>query len=376
MTGPRRARCLVAALWLALALATSLLPPMTGAQGGWAREPTYRYAGTYHGEWVSDSLSVALASEPGSGILLFTAKPGHLRGPLEIVVGCDGAVRIDAQAQSDSASTYTALVSAAGSLRLVDGRLNLIARATLAGRLTTHAADEGSGHVDLAADEAVTVPATGASPGGVSVAQRWQAADSALRWQLLAGEPGRLQGTWDNAGDVALPAGPGQPALRLSARGSWTAARDVAERCPWRGHATARGAVVEGQMHEETLEFVFRTTADGHLEGEGTGHASVYGGTPGGCQYTGGGAFAVRVGGEYRGGQFRVQLTDDDQPQLLVTTTCPSGQYVAPQGLLATAFGTVELAEAPGAHGEATVSGDSSGVLDVGIEPVGELAPP
>jgi hypothetical protein len=86
--------------------------------------------------------------------------------------------------------------------------------------------------------------------------------------------------------------------------------------------------------------------------------------------------FAVRVGGEYRAGRFRVQLSDDEQPQLLVTMTCPSGQYVAPQAALATAFGTVELAETPGARAQGTAGGTASGVLEVGIEPLGEMALP
>ncbi len=354
-----------------------LLPAGDGrAQSGWASEPTYRYAGAYHGEWVSTSSEVALASEAGSGIVLFTSRPASVRGIVDLEVACDGTVRLEARGHTDSTPTYAALVSTALGLRLVDGRLDLAARATLAGRLSARRAEDGSGYVEAALEEAVSAPATAAGTGGVSLGRRWHAADSRPRWQLLAGEPGRLQGTWDSAADLAIPGAAGEPALRLGARGSWSATRHSTESCPWRGQATARGAVVEGQMHEESVEFVFRLTADGRLEGEGSGRARVYGGVPGGCEFSGGGMFSVRVGGEYRAGRFRVQLTDDEQPQLLVTTTCPSGQYVAPQTALATAFGTVELAEAPGARGQSTAGGTASGVLEVGIEPLGELAPP
>ena len=104
--------------------------------------------------------------------------------------------------------------------------------------------------------------------------------------------------------------------------------------------------------------------------------ATVSGGIAGGCEYSGGGVFAVRVVGDYQPGRFRVQFSDDDQPQLLVTTTCPSGRYVAPQGLLATGFSAVEVEERAGAAGRAAADGATRGALEMSIAPQGEVAPP
>ena len=100
------------------------------------------------------------------------------------------------------------------------------------------------------------------------------------------------------------------------------------------------------------------------------------GGIAGGCEYSGGGVFAVRVVGDYQPGRFRVQFADDDQPQLLVTTTCPSGRYVAPQAVLATGLGAVEVEERPGATGRGTADGAARGVLEISIALQGEAAPP
>jgi hypothetical protein len=350
--------------------------PSPRAQAAWAAEPTYRYAGSYRGEWVSDAYDVSVVGPPASGILLFSGRPGHLRGTVDVEVGCDGGVRLGADGQTDVAPTFSALASTREGLRLVDARLDQVARAALVGRLAARVAEAGQGQVEVALEQVVTTPATGATAGAVVAERRWYDGVGSPRWQLLAGEPGRLRGTWEGGADLTLPGESPQPTVRLGARGSWTADRHAVEWCAWRGSASARGTLVEGQTHEETVDFTFRPTGDGQVVGEGSGRATVSGGVAGGCEYSGGGVFAVRVVGSYQPGRFRVQFADDDQPQLLVTTTCPSGRYVAPQGLLATSFSALEVDERPGATGRAATEGAARGVLELSIGPLGEAAPP
>jgi hypothetical protein len=299
-------------------------------------------------------------------------QPARWRGQVDLEVDCSGAVRVEVQGHTEAPVVYSALLSTAEGLRLAEGKADLVARATLDGRIATRQADGRPAVVDMAVDSTLTAPTGQSAP-----AQRFYATDISPRWQLDGGEPGRLQGAWSGLSDLTIPAEGEQPALRVGARGSWQATRHRVEDCPWRGRASARGALVEGQMHEEAGEFTFRPGANGQFEGEGTGRARVYGGTPGGCEYSGGGGIAFRVAGRLEGGRFQLHLTDDDQPQLLVATDCPSGRYVAPQGALTTAFGVVNLAEAPSASGSATIGGlAGEGVLDVTVEPEGELAPP
>jgi hypothetical protein len=374
----RPAGVLLLALVLLLGGLTIVGPPSRPlrAQVTWANEPTYRYAGSYRGDWVSDDYDLSLESPAGSGILLFTARAGHLRGAVDLDVGCDGGLRLSAEGQTDVAPTFTALASTGEGLRLVEARLDQVARLALTGRLVARGAAAGESQVEAVVDQVVTKPATSASPGQTLVERRSQDGVAGSLWQFSAGEPGRLRGTWYGTIDQTIAGGAAEPAIRIGARGSWTAERQTVEWCSWTGRASARGTLTDGQAHEETLDFTFRPTGDGHVVGEGSGRATVSGGVAGGCEYSGGGVFAVRVVGDYHAGRFRVQFADDDQPQLLVTTTCPSGRYVAPQGLLTTGFSAVEVEERAGATGRVAADGAARGALELSIAPQGEIAPP
>jgi hypothetical protein len=325
---------------------------------------------------VSDAYDLSVASPAGSGILLFTGRPGHLRGPVDLEVGCDGGMRLSAESQTDVAPTFTALASTPEGLRLVDARLDQVARLTLAARLTARTEVAGDSRVEVVVEQVVTTPQSGVSPAQTLVGRRWHEGAGSPRWQFSAGEPGRLRGTWEGGTDLAIAGVAPEPAFRVGARGSWSVERQTVEWCWWNGRASAHGALIDGQAHEETLEFTFRPTGDGHVVGEGSGRATVSGGVAGGCEYSGGGVFAVRVVGDYQPGRFRVQFSDDDQPQLLVTTTCPSGRDVAPQGLLATGFSAVEVEERAAATGRAAADGATRGALEMSIAPQGEVAPP
>jgi hypothetical protein len=209
--------------------------------------------------------------------------------------------------------------------------------------------------------------------------QRWYASDSRGEWALLGAAPGHLNGTWQGLASLRVAPGPYEPSWQVEGRGGWRAQRVAVALCPWRGTARAAGAFTNEQRHAETVEFELWPTGDSGVVGEGAGRAEVSGGVPGGCEYSGGGAFAVRVVGELRDGRFRLRLEDDEHPQLLVTTTCATHRHVAPHAALTTVFDWFELPEAAGAQARLDAPRAAvpvQGVLEVTIQPASGAAPP
>jgi hypothetical protein len=127
------------------------------------------------------------------------------------------------------------------------------------------------------------------------------------------------------------------------------------------------------------LEAILWPDAEGRAIGTATGHADVTGGPTGGCQYSGGGPFGMRVVGERARGVLRLRLDDDEQPQLNVITICSTGRHVMAQRPLAAYFPAVEVPETIG--GQATVEAVASmagarGTMRLTVEPLAGAQPP
>ncbi|HWP28410.1 MAG TPA: hypothetical protein VFB73_02555 [Chloroflexota bacterium] len=357
-------------------------PRSTTGQAAWAAEPTYRFAGRYAGEWVAEPLSLTPAGDPAEAVQAFQSQAGQLRGMLTLDLDCDGRLRGEARAQTSDDPRFAAIFSGSDSTMGMQAALDLVAQATLSGSLAAREAASEAALVEATLEGTLVSlepVAEEAPPPEPAFFQRWYAASPASHWEIRAGAPGQLRGTWTGAADLAIPAGAQQPGLVLRTRGEWTATRTAVALCPWRGTATATGTFAGVQQYHETVEFRFWPTGDGHLTGSGTGVATVTGGPAGGCQYTGGGPFAVRVVGEQAGGRFRFRLEDGEQSQLVVTTTCPHGRFSAPQPALSTAFGPIEVPEVAGAQARLEAPqrpGPLQGTLEVTVEPAAGAAPP
>jgi len=308
------------------------------------------------------------------------AEPGRLRGRIALEIACDGTITGQARGQTEAQPRFTATYFGSGGQRVTRASLDVVAELALAGRLAAGSGVAQPARVDGMLDGATMEPPRDDDTFPVvTLFQRAYATQAPSRWDLLAGDPDHLQGTWDGTADLAVPALPDQPALQVRSAGRWLVSRVAVELCAWQGVATVHGAFGNEQRHDETLELVFWPSGDGRVHGEAHGVATVSGGSPGGCEYSGGGAFVARVGGEQVAGRFRLWLEDDDQPQLLVTVTCPSGRYIAPHAALSTAFASIEIAEASGAEarldnprpGTAT-----RGTLTLNVRPAAGASPP
>jgi hypothetical protein len=348
------------------------------AQSAWSADPAYLFAGRYEGEWTAQVGPTASVPGAGGGAM-FEQRAGELRGTLALDVGCDGTVAGDVRGQTSSPAAFAALVDGAEGPRVLSASLDVVAEGALSGALNARGATGAANRAEASLDGVLRdLPSeleTSAVPVGV---QRFYSGAGAMRLALLEGAPGRLAGSAQASLDLISPSGSGEPALALSLDGRWVTTRVAVALCPWQATVVASGAFGNEELHDERLELTFRATPDGRVEGEGRGQALIRGGPPGGCEYSGGGPFAVQVVGEARDGRFRLRLEDDEQPQLLVVTTCADGRFVGPQAALSTAFGWIELPAAVGAQahlGLPTVP-DAQGVLDVTIRPaVGDAAP-
>ncbi|HLH27067.1 MAG TPA: hypothetical protein VK066_31495 [Chloroflexota bacterium] len=353
-------------------------PPPAPAQTAWAAEPTYRYAGHYEGDW-SAALEVESSETTDAGAV-FEQQAGELRGTVALDVACDGSVSGQAAGQSATAPAFAALATGDQGPRVLSARLDVVIESPFAGTLASRAAEGTASKVDLAVDGALRdLPVEVESVAAPVPFQRWYSGAGAVRLALQEGAPGRLAGDLDGRLDLGAGSGQYDPSLRPRLRGRWVAGRAAVALCPWRGDVVVSGAFGDEQLQSERLELTFQPTGDGQLEGEGRGEAAISGGTPGGCEYAGGGSFAVLVSGEAQQGRFRLRLDDGGQPQLLLTTSCPGGRYVSAQTLLTPLFGALELPESPGASAHLDLpptQPDIGGSLDISIAPVDGAAPP
>jgi hypothetical protein len=351
----------------------------TAAQSGWSSEPTFRWAGRYEAEWTAEAVELA-APRPPSGSRIVQRRPGVLRGAMTLDIGCDGAISGEARAQTQSPPWYQAWVDGPEGARSLEAILDLVGQASLAGTLGGRVAASQTSALDVALTGSLTASPTEEEPAPPPAPlQAWYASNPSGRWTILAGEPGYLSGAWDGAVALSLPADAYQPGLQIEAQGAWRARRVAVALCPWRGIARATGTLGNEQRHDEIAEFTFRPTGDGRLVGEGTAQAQVTGGTAGGCTYSGGGPFAVRVSGEQRDGRFRLRLDDDEHPQLLVTTVCGGNTHVGPQPALVTAFDWLEVSERAGTGAALDATRAASplrGTLEVTLEPASGASPP
>jgi hypothetical protein len=354
-------------------------PPTTLAQPGWAAEPTYRFAGHYEGDWTAD-LTLDPSAPPGGWQTVLEQRGGELRGTVALDVACDGAVSGQAQGQSQTPTAFAAIADGPGGPRVLSATLDLGAEGGFTGSLAGHAADGAASRVQAALAGALRdLPSdleTAAAPLAV---ERYYTGAGTIGWDLQEGTPARLAGSLAANFALAAPDGAGEAPPALRAAGRWVAARTAVALCPWQATVAVSGAVANEQLHDERLQLTFAATPDGRIEGTGRGQATIRGGPPGGCTYSGGGPIAALVGGEARDGRFRLRLEDFDQPQLLVTTTCATGRFVGPQAPLSTRFGTIELPELVGAQAHLTLPPtvpDAWGTLDVTIAPVVGGTPP
>jgi hypothetical protein len=348
------------------------------AQSAWAAEPTYRFAGRYEGEWTAD---VWLEEhEPRTSLgALFEQRAGQMAGAVTLDVGCDGTVAGQAHAQTRAPAAFAATVDGEEGPRVLSATLDLVVDGALEGGLASRAVAGPTGAEAALGGTLRDVPGDLESAAEALGAQRWFAGSGSSRWALAEGQPGRLAGSADGSVDLLIPDGSREGRMGLRVTGRWVAARTAIALCPWRAAVIVRGAFGNEQLHDEQVEVIFRPTGDGRLEGEGRGQATIRGGRPGGCEYSGGGPFAVHVVGEARDGVFRLRLEDYEQSQLLLTTTCASGRFVGPQVALSTLFGVVELPEALGGRAHVDLPptvADARGALDVTIDPVAGGAVP
>jgi hypothetical protein len=258
--------------------------------------------------------------------------------------------------------------------------LDVVSEGGFDGSLGGRRGEGHGGRVDAALDGALRdLPSDLETAAASTDIQRNYSGPADDQWTLQGGEPGRLAGAVEGAGELSVPTGAFEPRFLLRSRGQWSATRVAQTLCPWRGSVVVSGAFGNQETHEEQLELTFRPTGDGQLEGDGVGEATIRGGPPGGCDYSGGGPFAVQVLGEERAGLFRLRLEDYEQPQLVITTTCAGGRFTAPQPTLSTLFGTIELPQAVGARAHVTLPDslpDARGTLDVSISPLMGADPP
>lgn len=361
-----------------LAMQLTLPSSSTAAQSPWSAEPTYRYAGRYEGEWTAQIWLGSSEATTGERAV-FEQRAGELRGTLALDVGCDGAIAGEIQGQTRSPAAVAAIASGAEGPRVLSATLDVVAEGSFSGALTGRGAGGAVSRAEAALDGALRdLPSeleTTAVPAGV---QRWYTGAGTMRLALLEGEPGRLAGSAEASLELVGPLGVEEPALTLSGEGRWVAARVAVALCPWQATVLVSGAFGNEQLHDERLEIAFRATPDGRIEGEGRGQAIIHGGPPGGCEYSGGGPFAVQVVGEARDGRFRLRLEDYEQPQLLLVTTCADGRFVGPQAPLSTAFGWIELPATVGAQARLALPTvpDAQGVLDVTVRPAVGGTPP
>jgi hypothetical protein len=353
------------------ALPVSTASPLS-SQAAWAAEPTYRFAGRYEGEWTADVwLDELEPSVPAETV--FEQRAGQAAGSVVVDVACDGVVTGQAHGQTRTSAAFASVTAGDQVPRVLSATLDVVLDGALQGGLASRAAGGPAAGEASLEGSLRDVPGdleSVAAPVGV---QRWYTGAGVSRWALAEGQPGRIAGSLEMTLQLAAPEGMSAQRVGVGVAGRWVAARTALALCPWRAAVVVRGAFANEQLHDEQVEVVFWPTADGRLEGDGRGQALIRGGPPGGCEYSGGGPFAVHVVGEARDGRFRLRLEDYEQAQLLVTTTCPSGRFVGPQAALSALFGFVELPEVVGARAHvdlpATVA-DVRGTLDVTIEPV------
>jgi hypothetical protein len=347
----------------------------------------HRFAGRYVGEWHTEALQLAEGSPGAPTVLAFSTQPGQMRGELVLELECDGSLSGRARGQTERPLPFTAAVQDGGRIADVLGALDLVAEVDLGGGLVGRRADVRHSQLDAAMEGRATErpepapspPEEEPTPSAPVPFQRWFVAEPASRWDFSTAQPGALAGSWQGSLDLRVSAAGFQPGLAVRSHGRWAVAR-VAERlCPWQGTVAVEGAFLNEQRHRETLQLMVWPTPDGRLTGTAAGQAEVSGGPPSGCHYSGGGAFTLRVVGERSQGRFRLRLEDDEQPQLLVVATCPSGRYVAPHRPLAALFPPLEVAETPGAQAAAEATpapGGGRGSLQLTIQPVAGAAPP
>jgi hypothetical protein len=369
--------------WLTLLLGVWLVAIRVGAaqsQGAWSSEPTFHFAGRYEGEWRTEPLELTFAGGNAAAGVVTERRGGALQGTLSLDVGCDGSLSGHARGQTAAAPTFRAIIPGPDGARVLAASLDLVADGELAGSLSARRAASRRGMVEAAlVGELGGLGDEGEEPAPPQPVQRWYVGETASDWELASAVPGAIAGTWRGAANLAIAGGPYDPAAGIESQGTWQARRVAVALCPWRGTARASGAFINEQRHEETVQLELWPTGDGRVVGEGIGRAEVFGGTPGGCEYSGGGPFSVRVVGEHRDGRFRLRLEDDEHPQLVVTTTCGSMRHAAPHAALATHFEWLELLEAPGAAARLESprgGGPLRGTLEVVIQPASGAAPP
>src|SRR5262249_24270511 len=147
---------------------------------------------------------------------------------------------------------FTATYFGSGGQRVTRASIDIVAELALGGRLAA-----GNGVAQPARVDAVLDGATMEPPRDddtfpvVTLFQRADAAQTASRRDLLAGDPDHLQGTWDGTADLTIPALSDQPALQVRSSGRWLASRVAVELCAWQGAATVHGAFGNEQRHDE-----------------------------------------------------------------------------------------------------------------------------
>lgn len=369
--------------WRALLVGSCLVAGTWGgaaAQGTWSSEPTFHFAGRYEGEWSADPLELTFPGGSQPPTVVAERRPGALRGTLTLDVGCDGGLSGHARGQTTAGPSFRAILAGPDGVRMLGAAVDLVVDGELAGSLGGRRVGSQLGAVEAAlVGELTALGSESEEPVPPQPVQRWYAGAAVGEWELASAEPGALSGTWRGAANLDIAGAPYEPPARVESQGGWHARRVAVALCPWRGTGRARGAFANQQRHEETIQLELWPTGDGRIIGEGSGLAQVSGGAAGGCEYSGGGGFTVRVVGDHRDGRFRLRLEDDEHPQLLVTTTCAGSQHVAPHAALATHFDWLELAVAPGAtarieapRGPVAVQGS----LEVVIQPASGAAPP
>ena len=375
-------RWLVGPAWLTLVL---LAPPRGAptpaalAQSAWAPEPTYRYAGHYEGEWTAEASPDSTETASGRSSV-FEQRAGELRGTVGLDVGCDGAVSGQARGQTRLPIALAAIADGAEGPRVLAATLDLVVEGAFTGAVGSRGAEGPTSAVEAALRGSLRdLPSELETVAVATSLERWYTGAGRLSWGLLEGAPGRLAGSAGASVQLLIPDSADRPPLPLHATGRWIAARVAAALCPWQASVSVSGAVGNEQLQEERLDLTFQITPDGRVEGEGRGQAAIRGGPPGGCVYSGGGPFAVVVGGEVRDGRLYLRLEDFEQPQLLLTTTCADGRFVGPQAPLSTRFGPIEVPAVAGAQAHLTLPPtvpDARGTLDVVVTPALGAAPP
>ncbi|HZS00983.1 MAG TPA: hypothetical protein VFE37_19850 [Chloroflexota bacterium] len=366
-------------VFTSLALATGLPPHPASGQAALAPEPTYRYAGHYEGPWTAQ-VSLDEADSGTVGPALFDQRAGALQGTITLDVGCDGSVSGQAHGQTSQPAALAALADGPAGPRVLTAALDLVADGAVSGTLSSRSAAGDLTSLQAALAGALRdLPAeleTVAAPESV---ERAYLGAGTLRLEIQDGAPGRLAGRAAASLRLSTPTVGDQPPAGVTLSGPWVASRTAVALCPWQGSVTVSGAIAIQQLHDERLDVTFHVTPDGRIEGDGRGVAALRGGPPGGCVYSGGGPFAVLVDGEAHDGRFYLHLEDFDQPQLVLTTSCATGRFDAPQTPLSTRFGRIELPEEVGAHAQLTLPPtlpDTRGMLDITITPIDGAAPP